>query len=336
MAEILLIDDDEELRLFLKSALTERGHDLHSLDRADRALEVLAEGEFDLIIVDEIMPGLNGSEFIKVLRRQGNDIPVILMTALGTRSLIEPMRQLGAMVVTKPAAGSAELLKDLTPAVDELLKGEAEIVELISRTVHLGLKLGKSATELHELLHSEFNQREGAGPPESVIRLVAETWHLHYEGETGDYPNLQALGWLQKLLTAPQKFFTVADLRGDPDRTYGADAGIGTEARTDAAGLKKYKNRLDDIEYVGSTKGWTELLENEKAKLEKLLAEAAKSMESPLRDGHRNIATQIRNFRARLKRTSMPRLATHLRATLKLDFPTFGYFPPPGTSAWQI
>ena len=145
MAEILLIDDDDALRYFLQAALTERGHQVHCLNRADEAMESLTHGEFDLIVVDEVMPGMRGSELLKLLRRQGNDIPVILMTGLGTFGLVDPMKELGALVVPKPAAGSAELMKDLALAVDESLKGEAEIAELIARTVKLALKLGKTA-----------------------------------------------------------------------------------------------------------------------------------------------------------------------------------------------
>src|SRR5689334_3137647 len=101
MAVILLIDDDESLRPIVQAALVERGHAVHCLDRADGALEVCAHTEPDLIIVDEIMPGVHGSQFLKMLRGQGNDTPVILMTGLATGTLIEPMRQLGASVVPK-------------------------------------------------------------------------------------------------------------------------------------------------------------------------------------------------------------------------------------------
>src|SRR5690348_1916864 len=85
MAEILLIDDEKQLRLFLQSALTARGHHVIDRDSAEAALEVLANEECDLVVVDEMMPGLHGSELIKILRGQGNDVPVILMTGLATR-----------------------------------------------------------------------------------------------------------------------------------------------------------------------------------------------------------------------------------------------------------
>jgi CheY-like chemotaxis protein len=357
MAEILLIDDDQVLRRFVQQALEERGHRVHGLDRADAATEVLANGEFQLIVVDEHMPGLLGSEFIKMVRRQGNDIPIILMTGLGTRSLVLPMKELGALVITKPMAGSDELMKDLAPAVDEALQGQAEIVELIGRTVKLALKLGKSAPYLRWLLDCELRvqvsvavnhdverikyvlgETELGEPQGNSIRLRGDVWHLSYHGESGDYPRRgnQSLAWLYKLLAAPNKLFTVAELQGDPDSKLDADARIGAERRTDDAGIKSIQKRLEEIEEITEQTGGSETLENEKTQLLDQLHEALGRIDSPLKKAHRNIAVQIRAFRDKLAKGSMPNLAAHLRAALKLDFPYIAYYPPAGAPAWQI
>jgi DNA-binding response OmpR family regulator len=144
MAEILLIDDDDELRQFLEQALTERGHRVLPLERADSAAEILADGGFDLVVVDELMPGISGSEFLKFLRDTKNYIPAILMTGLATSRLNQPMKELGAFVVPKPAGGFGELMKNLDAVLDEAMRGEAEIVASMGRTVNLALKLGKT------------------------------------------------------------------------------------------------------------------------------------------------------------------------------------------------
>jgi hypothetical protein len=306
-----------------------------------------------------MMPGLHGSELIKILRGQGNDVPVILMTGLGTRSLVEPMKQLGALVVPKPAAGSGELLKDLVPAVDETLKGEAELVELISRTVKLALKLGKTAPYLRWLLDCELriqvSTMVGHDPDrlkqilgesgtdvhlENSIRLQGDIWHLRFHGESADYPRKgnQSVTWLHKLLAAPNKLFSVAELQGDPSGKLAADAGIGTERVTDDVGLKRIKGRLEELDEIAEKTGGSESFDHEKAALLKQLQEAlrGKKIDSPLKDAHRNIAVQIRALREKKLAKDMPALAAHLRAALKLDFPYVGYYPPPGTSAWKV
>jgi DNA-binding response OmpR family regulator len=358
MAEILLIDDDESLRPLLQSALTERGHGVHCLDRADRALEVLAGGDINLIVVDEIMPGLHGSEFINVLRSQGNDTPVILVTGLATGALVEPMKLLGARVVAKPAGGSSEFLKDLLPAIEATLEREAEFAELIGRTVRLALKLGKTAAYVRWLLDCELRVQTSAlvnhGPnriqqilgadetgaqAEYLIRLQGDIWHLRFQDESGDYPRKgnQSLAWLHKLLAAPNKLFTVADLQGDPEHKLSAEERMGADYQTDDAGVRKIKERLEEIAETVEATGGSESLENEHAALMRQFGEAmrGKKMDSPLKKAFRNVCVQLGTLRDKKLALSMPRLASHLRATLKMEFPYLGYYPPPGASAWQ-
>lgn len=168
MGEILLIDDDDELRGHVEAGLSQRGHRVCCLERAEGALAVLTQGQFDLVIVDERMPGLSGSDFLKQLRRAKIDLPAILMTGLATGGLVRPMKELGAFVVSKPAAGHAELMKDLLKSLDEALEGEAEIVASLGRTVGLALKLGK--TGLVAYLRSLLDR-------ELLIRVSAEVNH---------------------------------------------------------------------------------------------------------------------------------------------------------------
>lgn len=359
MAEILLIDDDDALRGYLQTALTECGHQVQCLNKANDAMDVLARGDFELIVVDEVMPGMHGSDLLKLLRQQRNDIPVILMTGLGTYGLVDPMKELGALVVPKPAAGSAELMKDLALAVNESLKGEAEIAELISRTVKLALKRGKTAPYLRWLLDCELRVQVSAAlnhdaekikkfldepkegePRENAIQLHADIWRLRYHNESGDFPRKgnQSLAWLHALLAAPNKLFTVADLQGDSDGKLAADALIGDEWEMDSAGVKKIKERLEEIEDIVEKTGGSESVENEKADLLHRLQQArrGKKMDSPLKAAHRNIAVQLRTLRDTKLAKGMPQLAAHLRAALKLNFPYIGYYPSPGTPAWQI
>src|SRR5438045_644857 len=105
MAKILLIDDDADLRQFLQHALQQCGHDVSCLERADRGVTVLSAGQFDLVLVDEHLPGLHGSDFVKLLRKKELRIPAILMTGLATGALVQPMKELNAFVVSKPAGG---------------------------------------------------------------------------------------------------------------------------------------------------------------------------------------------------------------------------------------
>ena len=80
---ILLVDDDLELSRLLGEYLAGEGFEfLHAAD-GERALEDLQEGEFSLVILDVMMPGIGGFEVLRRLRQMGLRVPVIMLTARG-------------------------------------------------------------------------------------------------------------------------------------------------------------------------------------------------------------------------------------------------------------
>src|SRR5439155_7982880 len=157
--------------------------------------------------------------------------------------------------------------------------------------------------------------------------LVGGVWHLSYGTEKGEYPKTgnKSIEWLARLLAAPNRSLTVADLQGDPEGKLAADARLRGEHETDLEGIKAIRTRLAEIEDIAAETGGSDALEDEKADLLRRLqaADDNKQMTSPLRAAHHNIATQIRNLRDKLT-NDMPNLAAHLIATLKLDSPRFG------------
>jgi CheY-like chemotaxis protein len=161
MAKILLIDDDVALRHFLQKALEHAGHAVACLERAEGGADVLATGEFDLVLVDEHMPGLSGSEFLKAIRKQGLGIPAILMTGYAKGEIIQAAKKLDVRVVGKPLGGYDEFWKELEPLLADALHGESEILASLRRAIDAALKLGRTnlAPRLRTLLHQELLKR---------------------------------------------------------------------------------------------------------------------------------------------------------------------------------
>ncbi len=82
MARILVVDDDATVREVVVDYLRNAGHDVHqALDGAD-ALDAMAAGGTDLVVLDVMMPGIDGLEVCRRLR-EVSDVPVVLLTALG-------------------------------------------------------------------------------------------------------------------------------------------------------------------------------------------------------------------------------------------------------------
>ena len=177
MAKILLIDDEADLRRFLQDALEKRGHEVSCLERAEGGLDLLDTGEFDLVLVDENMPGPSGSEFLKVVRKKGRGIPAILMTGLAKAPFIQAMKKLDVLLVGKPLGGADEFLKELEPALADALKCEAEILSSFGRAIDAALRAGKTnlVPRLRKLLDEELLLRalnEANGNPEAASRIL--------------------------------------------------------------------------------------------------------------------------------------------------------------------
>ena len=81
-ASIILIDDDRDLGSMLTDFLNPDGLELTVCGTGEDGLQCLASGNFDLIILDIMLPGISGIDALKQLR-QSSDIPVIMLTARG-------------------------------------------------------------------------------------------------------------------------------------------------------------------------------------------------------------------------------------------------------------
>ena len=80
---ILVVDDDPEIVSFLKRGLTYEGYTVDTASDGAEALTKIREREPDLVVLDIMMPGIDGIEVSKRLR-QGSDLPILMLTAKGT------------------------------------------------------------------------------------------------------------------------------------------------------------------------------------------------------------------------------------------------------------
>ena len=83
MKKILVVDDEQNIRLLYREELTEDGYDVTCAGNAEEAFRHVENDTPDLVILDVKMPGMNGLEFLKELKGQNKHIPVILCSAYG-------------------------------------------------------------------------------------------------------------------------------------------------------------------------------------------------------------------------------------------------------------
>ena len=83
---LIVIDDDDRVRDLLKQYLSRQGHSVTTAPDAATARKLFQTFSFDLVILDIMMPGEDGLSLLKALREDGNDSPVLLLTARGQAS----------------------------------------------------------------------------------------------------------------------------------------------------------------------------------------------------------------------------------------------------------
>ncbi|MFW0718601.1 response regulator transcription factor [Pedobacter sp. N23S346] len=84
MLKIGIAEDDTKIAALLKSALEENGYEVCNLYNGTDALKTFLSNDFNLLIIDIMMPGLNGIQLCKHLRNNNITTPILMLTAMGT------------------------------------------------------------------------------------------------------------------------------------------------------------------------------------------------------------------------------------------------------------
>jgi DNA-binding response OmpR family regulator len=152
---VLLIEDEPALARGLSDTLRGRGFDVEVASDGERGLEAALSGRADLILLDLMLPKVNGYEICRAIRANGIDVPVLMLTAKGQEQDVILGLNLGADdYITKPfrigelVARARAFLRRRGPAPSVFRFGECE-VDLRSR------KVRRSGTEI-ELTAKEF------------------------------------------------------------------------------------------------------------------------------------------------------------------------------------
>jgi two-component system cell cycle response regulator CpdR len=117
MAAILVAEDDAQMRAFLSAALRRAGHYVESVECGEDALLALEGTDFNLLLADVVMPGMDGIELARIASERHSEIKVMFITGFAAVALKNGTIGHGQpRVLSKPVH-----LKDLIRAVDRLL-----------------------------------------------------------------------------------------------------------------------------------------------------------------------------------------------------------------------
>lgn len=121
MAKVLILDDEPANRLLLTTLLQYAGHETLEADGGAQGLQLAQEQQPDLVIMDLLMPGMHGTQFVKMLRADPAtaQVPVALYTGTAVDAMLRDFMQVHgiAHVIPKPAEPE-EVLRVVSLALD--------------------------------------------------------------------------------------------------------------------------------------------------------------------------------------------------------------------------
>ena len=157
--QILAIEDNPETARYIATGLAEAGHQVKLADDGPSGLLALRRGKFDLMIVDRLLPGLDGLSVVQLIRDQGITLPILFLSALD---------------------GVDDRVKGLNAGGDDYLVKPFSLRELQARVAALGRRSSITAQDIllkaGDLEMNLITRRVSRG--EAEIELLPREWEL--------------------------------------------------------------------------------------------------------------------------------------------------------------
>lgn len=180
--KILVIEDEEKILKFLEHVLTHEGHEVTLCESADDALENDYIVNHDLVILDLMLEGIQGDEFVQKIRKSKSNIPILVLSALGQISTKIDLLKMGVDdYMTKPF-DAGELIARLEALYRRYLEidvkdeedyGEIKFYRKQNKVVRHGKEILLTNREGDLLAHLLKNE----GKTVRTEDILAKVWH---------------------------------------------------------------------------------------------------------------------------------------------------------------
>ncbi len=186
---ILVIEDDQQAADYLVKALKEAGHNVDHAGDGESAFIMCDEGEYDVLVVDRMLPNMDGLSLLRKLRSRADMTPALILSALGqVDDRVEGLRSGGDDYLTKPYAFS-ELLARIEVLSKRKIVDDADTLLTVS-----DLKLDRLSHKVYRddkkilLQPREFRLLEylmrNAGKVVTRTMLLEQVWDYHFDPQT--------------------------------------------------------------------------------------------------------------------------------------------------------
>ncbi len=186
---ILIIEDDRETATYLTKALREAGHVADHAADGETGADMAAEGGYDVIVADRMLPKRDGLTIVSDLRKAGDQTPVLILSALGqVDDRVAGLRAGGDDYLAKPYAFS-ELLARVEALARRRRPGEADTMYRVGdleldRLSHTVTRAGKPIPlQPREFRLLEYLMKH-AGHVVTRTMLLENVWDYHFDPQT--------------------------------------------------------------------------------------------------------------------------------------------------------
>lgn len=185
MYQILIVEDESHLREFIGLYYKAEGYQVTEACNGEEALEIFKKQNFDLIVLDIMMPILDGYHVCKHIRSTSN-VPIIILTAITTEESELKCYELGADdYITKPLKGKTLIAKSKRMLeryqTDDGFTYEHMTLEFNSRLLKINNEIVELAPKEYELLYHMILNKNIALSRESLLDAI---WGYTFYGQT--------------------------------------------------------------------------------------------------------------------------------------------------------
>ncbi len=187
---VLVVEDDVEAAAYIVKGLRESGHVVDHAADGDDGLNLAMSGQFDVLVIDRMLPKQDGLSVVSSLRDEGRTTPVLFLSALGeVEDRVSGLRAGGDDYLTKPFA-FAELLARIEVLVRRASPGEAQQTRMQVGALQMDLLSRKVTREGKDidLQPREFRLLEylmkHAGQVVTRTMLLENVWEYHFDPQT--------------------------------------------------------------------------------------------------------------------------------------------------------
>jgi len=214
---VLIVEDDPSISMGLEMNLAAEGYNVTLAADGEAGLERARAGGVDLIILDVMLPRMNGFELLRALRRERYSMPVIMLSARGAEMDKVMGLELGAEdYVTKPF-GLAELLARVKAVLrrDAIARSDDAPIKVADLVIDAGTREVRRPGGAVELTATEFDVLlclvEASGRVLSREQIQAKVWGPNHHGTPRTIDNfiLQLRAKLEEDPAAPRHIVTV-------------------------------------------------------------------------------------------------------------------------------